>query len=101
MRCWRRERAGGAEQGIEHALLKVAICRYGMFVKKFGREPGPTEPLFFDPHSDQPVEADTTELRRQVMETARSARVNADMVLKFLSLNGRNLASAQDEQDLT
>jgi hypothetical protein len=86
VRCWRRERADSADQGIEHALLKVAICRYGLFVKKFGRDPRPNEPLFFDPHSDLPVEADAVELRRQVMETARSAGVNADMVLRFLSL---------------
>jgi hypothetical protein len=92
VRCWRRERTAGAGQGIEHALLKVAICRFGMFVKKFGRDPEPNEPLFFDPHSDQPVEADAVELRRQVMETARSAGVNADMVIRFLKLEERNLS---------
>jgi len=85
VRCW-RERVVSADEGIAHALLKVAICRYGMFVEKFGREPEPNEPLFFDPHSDHPIEADSDELHRQVMETAGHARVNADAVLKFLSL---------------
>jgi len=86
VRCWRRERTDRA------ALLKVAICRFGMFVKKFGRDPEPNEPLFFDPHSDQPVEADTVELRRQVMETARYAGINADVVIRFLQLEERNLS---------
>ena len=92
VRCWRRERADSADRGVEHALLKVAICRFGMFVKKFGRDPEPNEPLFFDPHSDQPVEADTVELRRQVMETARYAGINADVVIRFLQLEERNLS---------
>jgi hypothetical protein len=85
VRCW-RERVDRADAGVAQALLKVAICRYGMFVKKFGRDPKPNEPLFFDPHCDQPTEADAVELRRQVLETAGAAGVNADMVLKFLSL---------------
>jgi len=91
VRCW-RERADATESGIEHALLKVAIRCYGMFVKKFGRDPGPNEPLFFDPCSDQPVEAEGIELHRQVMEAARSAGVNADMVIRFLKLEERNLS---------
>ena len=86
VRCW-RERIASPDESIAHALLKVAICRYGMFVQKFGRDPRPNEPLFFDPHSDQPIQADTDELHRQVIETAGHARVNAEAVLKFLSLS--------------
>lgn len=91
VRCW-RERADGGDLGIEHALIKVAIYRFGMFREKFGRDPGPNEPLFFDPSSDHPVEAADVELRCQVVETARSAGVDPDMVLRFLKLKERNLS---------
>lgn len=91
VRCW-RERAERGDLGIEDALIKVAIHRFGMFREKFGRDPGPNEPLFFDPRGDHPVEAEGFELHRQVVETARSAGVDADMVLKFLKLKERNLS---------
>jgi hypothetical protein len=90
VRCQRRERADDASQGLEHALLKVAICRYGMFVKKFGRDPKPEEPLFFDPACDAPVEANRKEMRRQVIEAARSVRVDAGSLLTFLKLEETN-----------
>jgi len=90
IRCRRRERADGASQGLEHALLKVAICRYGMFLKKFGRDPGPEEPLFFDPACEAPVEANRKEMRRQVIEAARSVRVGAESLLAFLKLEETN-----------
>jgi len=28
---------------------------FGRFREKFGRDPGPNDPIFFDPHSDQPL----------------------------------------------
>ena len=36
---------------IEETLAEL-FCR---FREKFGRDPGPDDPIFFDPHSDQPL----------------------------------------------
>ena len=90
VRCCRRERADAAALDLEPALLKLAIYRYGMFLKKFGRAPGPEEPLFFDPACDAPVEASRKEMRRQVIEAARSVRVEAKSLLAFLKLEETN-----------
>ena len=38
----------------EENNLKL-IKQHAAFVKKFGREPGPTDPVFFDPHCDIPT----------------------------------------------
>jgi hypothetical protein len=35
------------EQALEELLYR--------FREKFGRDPGPDDPIFFDPHSDQPL----------------------------------------------
>ncbi len=84
-RCWRRARHDSSP-GLAAALLEVASRRYGMFLKKFGRDPKPDEPLFFDPACECPILADAGEIRRQVIDAARDARVNADLVLEFLRL---------------
>jgi hypothetical protein len=34
------------------------------FVKKFGREPGPDDPVFFDPDKDVPTPIDPADLTR-------------------------------------
>jgi hypothetical protein len=36
---------------IEETLAEL-FCR---FREKFGRDPGPNDPIFFDPHSDEPL----------------------------------------------
>ena len=83
--CWRRARHDSSP-GLAGALLEIASRRYGMFLKKFGRDPKPDEPLFFDPACELPTLADASEIRRQVIDAARDARVNADLVLEFLRL---------------
>jgi len=90
VRCCRREAADAAALDLEPALLKVAICRYGMFLKKFGRDPRPEEPLFFDPACDAPIEANRKEMRRQVIDAARSLRVDVRSLLAFLKLEETN-----------
>ncbi len=90
VRCCRRTRADDTALDVEPALLKVAICRYGMFLKKFGRDPGPEEPLFFDPARETPVEANRNEMRDQVIEAARCVQVDARSLLAFLELEETN-----------
>ncbi len=51
------------------------------FVEKFGREPGPGDPLFFDPDYDVPVPLTEAKLRRELSEAARKAGLDVNRVL--------------------
>jgi hypothetical protein len=48
-----------SEQGQQ--LNEALVEQRALFIKKFGREPGPGDPLFFDPNADEPtaIGADT------------------------------------------
>ena len=74
------------------ALMKIVRVRYGAFIEKFGREPEPHEPLFFDESKVQPTKADLASTRRQLADGARAAGVKVAPVLMFLGL-----FSASDE----
>jgi hypothetical protein len=68
------------------ALMKIVRLRYAAFVKKFGREPGPHDPLFFCESKDEPTKADLPTTRRQIADGARAAGVKLAPVLMFLGL---------------
>jgi hypothetical protein len=71
---------------ISMAMLKIARVRYEIFRSKFGRDPGPDDPLFFDSMRDQPVVASAAEIRSQVMDAAVATRSDYLSVMKFLGL---------------
>jgi hypothetical protein len=43
------------------------------FIKKFGREPGPDDPIFFDPDASNPVSISAEELRSETMKAMLAA----------------------------
>ena len=51
------------------------------FKEKFGREPGPDDPLFFDPDCDVPIPLRESKLRKELSEAARKAGLDVDRVL--------------------
>jgi hypothetical protein len=50
------------------------------FVAKFGREPGPDDPVFFDPDADEPVPIDETRLADEMEEILRAAGIRPEAV---------------------
>ena len=52
------------------------------FKKKFGREPGPNDPVFFDPDADTPQPIPIEKLRATVIEAAKKAGLDPDRVLR-------------------
>jgi len=51
------------------------------FIEKFGREPGPGDPLFFDPDYDVPTPLTESKLRKELSEAARKAGLDINRVL--------------------
>lgn len=71
----------------QRALLSIASLRYQEFYERFGREPEPDEPLFFDPAHNEPRIADDRQTRIQVLMAASMANVDAKPVLELLGLD--------------
>jgi hypothetical protein len=55
-----------------------------LFVKKFGREPGPDDPLFFDPDADTPMPLPATKLRAQMVITMIRAGTPEHLIYAYL-----------------
>ncbi len=45
------------------------------FIAKFGREPGPSDPVFFDPDKDVPTPLDANKVRADLVRAMRRAGV--------------------------
>jgi hypothetical protein len=66
--------------------MRIAKLRYEIFRARFGRDPLPDEPLFFDPCNDIPVVAEVSQMWTQVMDAAIATRADALSVMKYLGL---------------
>jgi len=80
-------RRGLFEEQTAIAMLKVFRMRYNAFRERFGRDPEPDEPLFFDPAQEQPVVAEPPVIRSQVMAAALAARVDPHPVLDLMCMS--------------
>ena len=69
------------------ALILVIRYRFKVFRERFGREPRPTEPLFFDASKKPPVKASLSDAREQIESGAIAVGVDPAPVLQFLQLD--------------
>jgi len=65
----------------------VIRYRFDAFRDQFGREPKPTEPLFFDHSKSRPTKASLREAREQIEAAAAAAGIKATPVLRLLKLD--------------
>ena len=57
-----------------------------LFIRKFGREPGPDDPLFFDPDADTPqfiTEQTRGRLIEQMVEAMRNAGIDEGYIYAY------------------
>jgi hypothetical protein len=69
------------------SLLGVIRQRFEAFRQKFGRPPGPQDPLFFDPRADLPVLADREVIREQLLAAASAIGLDGNRVLERLGMS--------------
>jgi hypothetical protein len=56
------------------------------FREKFGRDPGPNDPIFFDPEADEPryfTDAKIKEMQRQICEAMRIANIDPAIIYAY------------------
>jgi hypothetical protein len=84
---------------ITNELREVLQGRTQAFRKKFGREPGDDDPLFFDPNSDEPRFQSETQLKDKMCAVMIKARIDPALIYAFLK-TGRIL-TAENKHCLT
>ena len=77
-------------------LHEAMMQQQESFVKKFGREPSPDDPLFFDPDCDVPIPLTESKLRRELSEAARKAGLDVNKVLTAFGFEGEEEGVAKD-----
>ncbi len=50
------------------------------FIEKFGREPGPDDPVFFDPDADEPRELDLESYEKDLAEAMAAADIDPRLI---------------------
>lgn len=58
---------------LNEEALEVLLRQKAKFRQKFGRDPGPHDPLMFDPNSDVPVPYPYDRMKRETLEAMRRA----------------------------
>ncbi len=87
-RAGNSRRPGNCRQdSIESTLLKIASVRFEAFRDRFGRDPFPDEPLFFDPDVDQPVAPASAEMRTQLLAAASATRSDRVTLLRYFGFD--------------
>jgi hypothetical protein len=54
-----------------------------LFIEKFGREPGPDDPIFFDPTKDQPQPMDDHAVRVQIVNAMSQAGIAPEYIYAY------------------
>lgn len=63
---------------------KILKQQLKAFRKKFGREPGPGEPIFFDPEADTPTPLNEQRFRDGTIEAMKLAGVQPQIIYAFM-----------------
>ena len=67
---------------MDKESYEAIVRQRKLFIEKFGREPGPKDPIFFDPDCDVPTPLSEAKLKRGLIEAARKAGLSVNRVLR-------------------
>jgi hypothetical protein len=71
---------------LDREAMQALEQRRQAFVNKFGREPGPGDPIFFDPDADQPrfrTEAQMNEMRDEICTVMLNSGIDPAYVYAY------------------
>ena len=81
---------------MDKELHKAIRQQLESFKEKFGREPGPDDPLFFDPDCDVPIPLSELKLRKELSQAARKAGLDVNRVLSAFGFENGEEGVAKD-----
>ncbi len=65
---------------LNRQMLGIMKKQLRSFRKKFGREPGPGDPVFFDPDAESPVPISEVKFETEVIKAARKAGFSEEQI---------------------
>jgi hypothetical protein len=79
----RRKRHVANPQEMSPRLQESLNRQREAFIAKFGREPGPDDPVFFDPNEDKPTLRSPVEMKAKLLEIMRKAGTPPQLVYAY------------------
>jgi hypothetical protein len=65
-------------------LHDAMLAQREAFRRKFGRDPGPNDPVFFDPDADTPLPISQQRIESELVEAARRSGLDPAKVKKLM-----------------
>ena len=75
-----RQQSGTRSVPIDEQTREALNEQRQAFIKKFGREPGPDDPIFFDPDADTPQPVDMDVYERELAEMMAAAGIDPALI---------------------
>jgi len=83
-------------------LTEILQRQRERFISKFGREPGPKDPVFFDPSANKPFPLNAEVAKQRILEAMQKASIHPSLIHAFQKTgrlvskeNSRFLSKAQ------
>ena len=83
MRRRRKRKKAEREIPINSEVQEALLRQRELFVEKFGREPGPDDPVFFDPDADTPQEIDPEKVTKLMTEAMAAAGLDPALIYAY------------------
>ena len=97
-----RSPRAGRKVKLNQKAMNLLQQAHDAFVAKFGREPGPSDPIFFDPDANTPQLLDPDEMQRAMTKAMGEAGIRPEIIFAFqktgllLTEENESLASPAD-----
>ena len=83
MRRRLRRKNADREIPINSEVQEALLRQRELFVEKFDREPGPDDPVFFDPDADTPQEIDPEKVTKLMTEAMAAAGLDPALTYAY------------------
>ncbi len=80
------------------ALAEQMEDQLQRFIEKFGREPGPNDPIFFDPDFDEPTPLDPAKMFAETVITMIKAGTPRNLIYAFIRTDGMLLGNENQDK---
>ncbi len=92
----------GRQIPLSEEMVTVMKQQREDFQHKFGREPGPADPIFFDPDMDTPTSMDNDKVAEGMLKAMKAAGIAPELIHawqrtgRLVTQENRHLLSAKD-----
>lgn len=87
-------RPGKREVHLNPEAMAAVERQKELFIEKFGREPGPNDPIFFDPNADEPTPINPRDVEDSVVDAAERAGIDPVRAMKALNMRDCEIEAA-------